>query len=65
MNTMTGDKLRNNLTGTRYRVKVIKGKLVVLETEDGSSQLLTGKDCLKLFYQKIENAEMRKQLFLN
>ncbi len=48
-----------------YKVKVIKGKLVVLETEDGSSQLLTGKDCLTLFYEKIENAEMHKQLFLN
>lgn len=65
MTTMTGDRLRNNLTGTTYKVKVIKGKLVVLETEDGSTQLLTGKDCLKLFYEKIENAEMRKQLFLN
>ncbi len=65
MNTMTGDKLRNNLTGTMYRVKVVKGKLVVLETEDGSSQLLTGKDCLKLFYEKIEKAEMHKEFFLN
>ncbi len=65
MTTMTGDRLRNNLTGTMYRVKVVKGKLVVLETEDGSSQLLTGKDCLKLFYEKIENAEMRRQLFFN
>ncbi len=65
MTTMTGDRLRNNLTGTTYKVKVIKGKLVVLETEDGSSQLLTGKDCLKLFYEKIENAEMQRQSFLN
>ena len=65
MTTMTGDRLRNNLTGTTYRVKVIKGRLVVLETEDGSSQLLTGKDCLKLFYEKIENAKMQRQFFLN
>ncbi len=65
MTAMTGDRLRNNLTGTTYKVKVIKGKLVVLETEDGSSQLLTGKDCLKLFYEKIENAEMQRQSCLN
>ena len=65
MTAMTGDRLRNNLTGTMYKVKVIKGKLVVLETEDGSSQLLTGKDCLKLFYEKIDNAKMQGQLFFS
>ncbi len=65
MTTTTGDRLRNNLTGTMYKVKIIKGKLVVLETEDGSSQLLTGKDCLKLFYEKIENVKMQRQLFFN
>ena len=50
MPAMTGDRLRNNLTGTMYRVKVIKGRLVVLETEDGSCQMLTEKDSIKLFY---------------
>jgi hypothetical protein len=58
MTAATGDRLRNNLTGTMYRVKVIKGKLVVLETEDGTSQLLTEKDSIKLFYEKIQNATM-------
>ena len=65
MTAITGDRLRNNLTGTMYRVKVIKGKLVVLETEDGSSQLLTGKDSINLFYEKIENAKMQTQSLLN
>ncbi len=65
MTAMTGDRLRSNLTGTMYRIKVIKGKLVVLETEDGSSQMLTVKDSIKLFYQKIGNVKRQKQCFFN
>ena len=64
MTAMTGDRLRSNLTGTMYKVKVIKGRLVVLETEDGSTQMLTGKDSLKLFYKKIEKVK-RKKCFFN
>jgi hypothetical protein len=65
MTAMTGDRLRNNLTGTMYRVKVIKGKLVVLESEDGSCRMLTEKDSIKLFYEKIENVKRQKQCFFN
>ena len=65
MPAMAGDRLRNNLTGTMYRVKVIKGRLVVLETEDGSCQMLTEKDSIKLFYEKIENVKRQKQCFFN
>jgi len=50
-----GDRIKSNLTRKEYRVKLIRERMVVLETEDKSSQVLTTKDNLRLFYEKIEN----------
>ena len=57
------DRLRSNLTGKIYQVKMVKGKQVVLESEDGSSQVLTEMENLKLFYEKVKN-ESREKDFL-
>ena len=42
-----GDTYRHKLTGKIYAVKWIIGSTIVLETEDGSERMLTGKEALK------------------
>ena len=44
-----GDRIKSSLTGKEYKVKMIKDRVVVLESEDGSNQVLTEKGNLKLF----------------
>ncbi len=55
-----GDKLKSNLTLKVYKVKMVKGKQVVLESEDQSSQVLTEKENLKLFYEQVKNENRQK-----
>lgn len=55
-----GDRLKSNLTGKVYKVKMVKVKQVILESEDGSSQVLTEKENLKLFYGKVKNESRQK-----
>jgi hypothetical protein len=55
-----GDRLKSNLTGKVYKVKMVKVKQVILESEDGSNQVLTEKDNLKLFYGKVKNESGQK-----
>jgi len=45
-----GDRCRHKLTGKIYRVKWIVGSTIVLQTEDGLEQMLTGKEALKRNY---------------
>lgn len=59
------DRIRSNLTGKVYKVKRIKDRMVVLESEDGSNQVLTEKENLKLFYEKVENENKPKDLTLH
>jgi hypothetical protein len=47
-----GDKFKSLFTGTIYGVKAIKERMVVLESENGSSQVLTEKSNLNSFYQR-------------
>jgi hypothetical protein len=54
------DRLKSNLTGKVYKVKTVKVKQVVLESEDGSSQVLTEMENLKLFYEKVKNESREK-----
>ena len=42
------------------RLKMVKGQLVVLESEDGSSRVLTEKGNLKLFYEWVKNENRQK-----
>jgi len=55
-----GDRLKSNLTGKVYKVKMVKVKQVILESEDESSQVLTEKDNLKLFYEWVKNEDRQK-----
>jgi hypothetical protein len=47
-----GEKFANCLTGRVYRVGLINKEWVVLESEDGSSQVLTGRVALSAFYSR-------------
>lgn len=49
-----GDKFRSSFTGLVYAVKTIKDAMVLLETENRLSQVLTEIISLKLFYQEEE-----------
>ena len=57
---MEGEKARSILTGKIYEVKIVEDCSVVLESLDGSSQVLTEKDNLKLFYEMAGNREDSK-----
>jgi hypothetical protein len=45
-----GNPIKNILTGKVYRVKKINKDWVLLQAEDGSGQVLTGKMGLKFIY---------------
>ena len=49
-----GDKFKSLLTEKNYLVKLASDYSVVLESEDGLSQILTYEGNLHLFYEKIE-----------
>ena len=59
MKAKVGDIFRSLLNGSVYIVKKITNKMVVLESQNGKSQVLTEIDILesKLFYQKEEEAK--------
>jgi hypothetical protein len=52
METKVGDRVSSILNGIEYQVKKIVKKMVVLESQDGKSQVLTEVDNLRLFYRK-------------
>jgi hypothetical protein len=47
-----GERFAKCLTGRVYRVGLINKEWVVLESEDGSSQVLTGRVALSAFYSR-------------
>jgi hypothetical protein len=49
-----GEKLRNSLTGKMYNVKLVGDRMVVLESEDRLTQVLSTAGNLRLFYEKVE-----------
>jgi hypothetical protein len=55
-----GDKFKGLITGATYVVKKIEGKMVLLEEQNGKSQVLTELSNLKLFYDKEEKEEKTK-----
>lgn len=65
MRMREGDKIKSIFTGRLYEVKTLKDWAVVLESVDGSSQIWTEKDNLKLFYEKVENEESPKTFGLS
>jgi hypothetical protein len=52
MTTHEKDRFRSKLTGNVYEVKKIANKMIVLESLNGSSQVLTELNNVELFYEK-------------
>ena len=53
------DLVKSVLTGKIYEIKTTRDSIVILESLDGSSQVLTEKSNLNLFYEKVENLKTR------
>jgi flagellum-specific peptidoglycan hydrolase FlgJ len=58
MKTKDGDTVKSCLNGNYYKVKRIVNSMVVLESEDGQSQILTEVENLNLFYKKKESIKV-------
>jgi hypothetical protein len=61
MSLILGDKFKSIFTGKVYAVKLISDRLVLLESDDKLSRVLTEKDYLKSFYQTVAH-ENRPQV---
>jgi hypothetical protein len=48
-----GEILKSTLTGKVYKVKVLTDQMVVLQSIDGLTQVMTGKLSLNYFYEKL------------
>ena len=53
------DVLKSILTGKIYKIRTTRDWIAILESLDGSSQVLTEKSNLNLFYEKVENLKTR------
>ena len=47
--------VKSILTGKIYKIRTTRDWIAILESLDGSSQVLTEKSILNLFYEKVEN----------
>jgi hypothetical protein len=52
MTTHERDRFRSKITRNVYEVKKIADRMVVLESLNGTSQVLTESDNIELFYEK-------------
>jgi hypothetical protein len=52
MTTHESDRFRSKITGNIYQVKKIVNEMVVLESLNGKSQLLTDLNNIALFYER-------------
>jgi hypothetical protein len=52
MATHESDRFRSKITGNVYEVKKIANQMIVLESLNGTSQVLTELDNIALFYEK-------------
>jgi hypothetical protein len=53
------DPVKSVLTGKIYEIKTTRDSIVILQSLDGSSQVLTEKSTLNLFYEKVEDLKTR------
>jgi len=51
------DRFKSLFTERNYNVKLVRDYSVILESEDGSSQVLTNRENLLLFYKRIWDKE--------
>jgi len=52
MTTHESDRLRSKITGNVYEVKKIVNEMIVLESLNGTSQILTELNNIALFYER-------------
>jgi hypothetical protein len=57
LSPVIGEIFRSCLTGKVYQVKRICDQMVVLESLNGLNQVLTGRDHIRLFYEKVRIIE--------
>jgi hypothetical protein len=48
-----GELLKSTLTGKVYQVKLFTEQMVILQSLDGLTQVMTGKLSLNYFYEKL------------
>jgi len=58
MKAKDGDTVRSLLNNNYYKVKRIVNSMVVLESEDGQTKILTEAENLNLFYKKKESIKV-------
>ena len=58
MKAKYGDTVRSLFNNNYYKVKRIVNSMVVLESEDGQTQILTEAENLNLFYKKKESMKV-------
>ena len=61
MSLILGDKFKSLFTGKVYAVKLIGDRMVLLESDDQLSRVLTEKVVLRSFYQRVEGANRRRE----
>jgi len=52
MTTHESDRLRSKITGNVYKVKKVVDRMILLESLDGTSQVLTELNNIALFYDR-------------
>jgi hypothetical protein len=52
MTTHESDRFRSKITGNVYEVKKVMNKMIVLESLNGTSQVLTELNNIGLFYER-------------
>jgi ABC-type Na+ transport system ATPase subunit NatA len=55
-----GEIFKSSLTGKVYEVRRVLDQMVVLQSFNGLNQVLTGKENLRLFYEKVFSIELKK-----
>ena len=62
MATHESDRFRSKITGNVYEVKKIVDKMIVLESLNGTSQILTELNNLPLFYMSEQKKDENQTL---
>jgi len=57
MKTKEGDVMKSAFDGEEYIITKVVNEMVVLKSNDGRKQIMTGMDSLKIFYEKKEDAK--------
>ena len=53
-----GEILRSSLTGKIYEIKWIKDQMIILKSIEGVNQVLTWRNNLDLFYEKLPKGKV-------